>query len=132
MAERFIAPSQNRSAPFPQGCKSMTKFYLIAATLLICSGPAGAAVRNFFAPQWDGERIDACLAGKLDCGKPAADAFCKAEGFDSAVLFQREAMTLTRRLGSNERCEGAGCTGFRQIKCFSSKGDFAGLQLPGE
>ncbi len=94
--------------------------------------PAEASVRNYFAPQWQGARLDACLSGKTSCGKPVADAFCKTEGFDTAILFQREPGLLTRQLDSSQRCEGALCTSFKQIKCYSAKGDLAGLEQPGE
>lgn len=89
--------------------------------------PADASVRNFFAPQWQGARLDSCLSGKTSCGKPVADAFCKAEGFDTAILFQREPGLLTRQIESSQRCEGAACTSFKQIKCYSAKSDLAAV-----
>ena len=54
-------------------------FKTFAATLgilLLVSTAGEASVRSFFAPVVDGSRIDSCLSGKADCGKPAADAFC--------------------------------------------------------
>lgn len=88
---------------------------------------AEAGVRNFFAPAMDGARLDACLSGG-SCGKPAADAFCKVQGYDKSVLFQRESFESTRVLDSGNLCTGNSCTAFKQIKCFTTKSDFAGLQ----
>ena len=101
----------------------MTRF-LGFTLFLLAASPAESAVRNYFAPQLDGARLDACLAGAGTCGKPAADAFCKTQGFAQALTFQREAGISTRRLDSGEICEGQSCTAFKQIKCFSP-GDMA-------
>ncbi|HRA94706.1 MAG TPA: hypothetical protein PLL12_12145 [Aestuariivirga sp.] len=95
-------------------------FKTIAATLgilLLASSAGEASVRNFFAPAVDGSRIDNCLSGKAECGKPAADAFCVKEGFSESILFQREAASATRQLGSDTMCEGENCISFRRIKC---------------
>ncbi len=96
----------------------MTRF-LSLALLLLAASPSEAAVRNYFAPQLEGAHLDACLASANTCGKPAADAFCKAEGFIGALTFQRQTGFSTKRLGSGQTCEGDGCTSFKQIKCFS-------------
>ena len=95
----------------------LTTVVMLAA--LATYGEAG--VRNYFAPLLDGARLDACLTAGTDCGKPVADAFCKAQGFETAILFQREHATnqSTRRLGSGDMCDNGACTSFRQIKCFS-------------
>jgi len=99
-----------------------------AVTLLLLAISAGAeaGVRNFFSPALEGARLDACLSGG-DCGKPAADAFCKTQGYDKALIFQREAHQSTRILDSEQTCSNS-CTAFRQIKCFTTKSDFAGLE----
>ncbi|MGH6854909.1 MAG: hypothetical protein ACREDX_08160 [Aestuariivirga sp.] len=89
--------------------------------LLFTAGFAEATVRNYFAPELDGKRLDSCLTEAGDCGKPAADAFCKAQGFESALIFQREAVADTVRLGGGAFCTGPACTSFRQIKCFASE-----------
>jgi hypothetical protein len=88
--------------------------------------PAAAAqVRNFFSPEVGGTRIDACL-GNGNCGKAAADAFCRVQGYDRAMIFQRETFTTTKVIDSGKSCTGA-CTAFRQVKCFTTKSDYAGL-----
>jgi hypothetical protein len=101
---------------------TLTAFLLIT----VLSSQAEAGVRNFFSPRLDGERVDACLAAG-PCGKPAADAFCKKEGYDKAMIFQRESFASSRMLDSGKTCEGASCTAFKQVKCFSTKDNLAGL-----
>ena len=91
---------------------------LPTVAVMALATPADAAVRNFFAPAIEGARLDACLTAGGECGKPVADAYCKAQGFEVAVLFQREPVLLSRRLGAGGMCEGNSCTSFRQIKCY--------------
>lgn len=106
---------------------------ILAATLFLAClsvGATEAAVRNYFAPALDGTRLDACLSNADDCGKPAADAFCKVQGYRESVLFQREPVNGSRRLGSGESCEGSACIGFRQIKCYQPQDNVAALPAP--
>ena len=96
----------------------MLKPTLATLGILLLTASAGeASVRNFFSPAVEGSRIDSCLSGQKDCGKPAADAFCIKEGFTESILFQREAASSTRQLGSDAICEGETCMSFRRIKC---------------
>lgn len=98
---------------------------LLAAALLVsaCAPAPAAQVRNFFAPQVEGVRVDTCLTGGA-CGKPAADAFCRAQGYDHAMIFQRERFSATRMVDTGKACSEA-CTAFRQVKCFTVKSDMA-------
>ncbi|MBM3520717.1 MAG: hypothetical protein FJX63_08110 [Alphaproteobacteria bacterium] len=94
---------------------------LIACLVIVAlPDPGRASVRNFFAPELDGRRLDSCLAGNEGCGKPAADAYCRAQGYETAVLFQREAAKETVMLGDGAQCNGPACVAFRQIKCQST------------
>ena len=93
---------------------------------LISAGTAEAGVRNYFSPQFEGARVDACLVAG-ECGKPAADAFCKLQGYDKALIFQREPLAMCRRIDSGQICSSAVCTAFRQVKCFTTKTDLAAL-----
>jgi hypothetical protein len=99
-----------------------------AALLILTASFAQAAVRNYFAPVVDGQRLDSCLTGESDCGKPAADAFCKVQGFEVALMFQREAAADTKRLGNGVSCAGPSCTSFKQIKCYSPGDTVASAQ----
>ncbi|MFN4143629.1 hypothetical protein [Aestuariivirga sp.] len=101
---------------------------LLAGLLILSLAPSAASaaqVRNFFSPQFEGIRVDACLADGI-CGKPAADAFCRVQGYDRAMIFQRESYASTRTLDSGKVCS-QGCTAFKQVKCFTTKSDMAGL-----
>lgn len=59
-------------------------------------------VRNYLSPRQNGRPVAFCLAGDDGCGKEAADAFCRGEGFAEAIIFQRDNAPLVV---------------FHQIKC---------------
>ena len=99
----------------------MSKTIAASIVVLLATGSfAQATVRNYFAPEQAGQRLDSCLTGATDCGKPAADAFCRTQGFDIALIFQREAAAQTIRIGNGASCTGPDCTSFRQIKCYAA------------
>lgn len=91
------------------------------ALLISLSAAQAGETRNYFAPELRGQRINACLSDGA-CGKPAADAFCQAEGYDQAMLFQRERARSARLIDSDKVCDG-NCTAFRQVKCFTVRSD---------
>lgn len=73
--------------------------------------PRTKEVRNYDRPRQDGNRIAFCLPADGECGKPAADAFCRGKDFEAALTFQRE------------RMEGHGAQmRFLQIKCWRTQG----------
>jgi hypothetical protein len=73
--------------------------------------PQTKEVRNYDRPRQDGNRIAFCLRADGECGKPAADAFCRGKDFEAALTFQRE------------RMEGHGAQmRFLQIKCWRTQG----------
>ena len=104
-----------------------TLSFASAVVLLLSATAADAGVRNFFSPLLEGSRIDACLSGGI-CGKPAADAFCKGQGYEKALIFQRESADGSRAIDSASICSGSSCTVLKQVKCFTSKSDLAGLE----
>jgi hypothetical protein len=68
-------------------------------------------VRNYDRPRQGGNRIAFCLPANGECGKPAADAFCRGKEFEGALTFQRE------------RTEGHGAQmRFLRIKCWRMQG----------
>ena len=66
---------------------------------------ASVRMRSFHLPQVNGKVVRFCLSRLNQCGKPAADAFCRSNGFKEAFTFQR-----------NESGETT-ATNFRQINC---------------
>jgi hypothetical protein len=80
-----------------------------------------AATKTIVAPMFNGNRLDWCRTWSEDCGKPAADAYCRNQGFQEAASFAREphigALSPTRLIGTGATCDLAHCDGFRQITC---------------
>jgi hypothetical protein len=75
-----------------------TKFYQLKTK-------TNVTMRSFHLPQVNGKVVHFCLSGWNRCGKPAADAFCRSQGFKEAFTFQRnESQAIT-------------ATNFRQINC---------------
>lgn len=76
------------------------------------------AQQRFEQPGVDGVRIDWCLAWGADCGKPAADRFCRDRGLPGATKFEiARAVGPTRVLGSGQACTDRRCDGFAFIEC---------------
>jgi hypothetical protein len=103
----------------------MAWVFRILACLGLAASAADAAfaeTRNFNAPSIRGVRVDLCMHWGSDCGKPAADLFCREMGFSEAQNFipandigGRVGRTLV--FGDGRFCEGAACDGFGSITC---------------
>ncbi len=78
--------------------------------------PDGGGV-GFINPQVNGKRVDNCLHWAAQCGKPAADYFCRLKGFESARDFQTARFRPTLVLGDNQECDADTCVGFTRIVC---------------
>jgi len=87
----------------------------------LAAGSADAAVRSYFVPKLDGERLAFCASSGQHCGKPVADAWCRYNGFSDALLFQREALLQPEARAlyadTGDVCTGEACLSFREIKC---------------
>ena len=111
----------------------MPRFWSTAAFLgIVLAIPfamrAEAATQTFPNPSARGVRLDWCAHWGRDCGKPAADLFCKDAGFDGAARFTEDPNIGARGIktlvfGDGRLCTGAQCSGFRVITC--SKADTA-------
>lgn len=83
---------------------------------------AEAEGKNTFRfPTIDGYRLDFCLNFGNECGKPAADEFCKRQKFDESVLFENETVGTrgirTRVIGTGQICDMPDCSAFTLIRC---------------
>lgn len=63
--------------------------------------------RNFLLPRPLADPLPFCLAGESRCGKPAADAFCRSNGYEEALTFLRDG-----------RHPDVASQHFQQIKCW--------------
>jgi hypothetical protein len=67
-----------------------------------------------------GIRLDYCLSFGRDCGQPAADYFCRQNGYERASHFRKEdKIGHTKTLKTGEICKRANknCGGFKYITC---------------
>lgn len=86
--------------------------------------PAPEAVQGadhvvvFDEPRIDGYRVDVCLHFGQQCGKPAADAWCRMQGYAEASTWVTGGKGMhTKILGSGQICDQFYCDGFTSIHC---------------
>ncbi len=91
---------------------------LVAIMAPVLAQPSNAGARAFFTPTVGGDRLSFCVNAGSACGKPIADAWCRAVGFDEALNYQRGPTAPARYADTGTMCTGAGCETFRQIKCW--------------
>jgi hypothetical protein len=74
--------------------------------------------RDFAAPTIGGAGVDVCLHWGTSCGAPAADEFCRRQGYAAAVAssIQNDAPP-TLVLGDNAVCKDPTCDRFSAITC---------------
>lgn len=81
----------------------------------------GQASRTFSYPRVGGNRLDWCREWAQNCGKPAADAFCRQRGFqrssNHAIDHDIGLSQPTQIIGTGQVCNQNFCDGFRQITC---------------
>lgn len=83
---------------------------------------SGEGVR-FVDPKVDGVPLDYCLEWGSDCGKPAADAWCRARGFAAASVFEvRTGSPPTRIFSSGRICDMVFCDRIISLTCVGGEG----------
>jgi hypothetical protein len=94
----------------------------LTVALAFLGKPASADVAAFPEPKVKGMRLDWCLYWANDCGKPAASAYCRTQGFEGALRFaidqnvgSRGVVTVV--LGDGRLCAAPTCSGFRSVTC---------------
>jgi hypothetical protein len=98
---------------------NITLLLVLLISLIASTGSCDATARSFFAPVVEGHRIAFCLQSSEQCGKPVADAWCRWQGFDQALLFERDLAAALHVLHTDtgKPCTDDMCISFRQIKC---------------
>ena len=82
-------------------------------------------MKTFRYPRINGYRLDWCRIWGQDCGKGAADAFCRKMGFKKAMSFEEDydigAKSPTYVMDSGKICNQGFCDGFKYITCFGKR-----------
>lgn len=104
----------------------MKTLVLIALMAAVAVKPSHAGARNFFTPTVGGDRLSFCANTGSPCGKPIADAWCRAIGFEAALTYQRDRAAtgqpiIARYADTGGLCSGEDCESFKQIKCWIGK-----------
>ena len=80
--------------------------------------------KRFNYPKIDNFRLDWCKYWATECGKPAADEFCKRKGYSSAISFKADSdiglQSTTKVIGTGQLCSDSFCDGFKYIECESN------------
>lgn len=73
-------------------------------------------------PLVDGMPLDFCLHWGRDCGEPAADAWCRAQGYAGASTYEvRPASPPTRVFASGQICDMVFCDRIISVTCIGGK-----------
>lgn len=92
-------------------------------TALIAKPGITTSKKTFNKPEYKGHRLDWCLSKNLNCGKLAADRFCKLNGYAVATEWLKATditETSTYLLDDRRACDKGSCDGFRYIICDNS------------
>ncbi|MCA0434032.1 MAG: hypothetical protein LCH46_12305 [Proteobacteria bacterium] len=96
------------------------RIYLAGAlSLFLFSGSALSETAKIEDPKWKGYGLDWCLNWGASCGKPVADKYCQAKGYEKSTAFQKweNPGFATRLIGSNQVCDETECDSFASITC---------------
>ncbi len=81
-------------------------------------GEGGYEAIRYDYPRAGKWHLDWCLSYGAECGKPAADYYCKAKGHGGAKAFEiDENYGKTRIMKTGEKCTDQSCDGFKYISC---------------
>jgi len=96
--------------------------FLLGVNILSSAIDAIALEGRFDRPTYKGgpARLDVCQHFGKECGKPAADDFCRIMGYERANKFESEHASPTRVIVFGQECNGPGCVAFKFIVCFTS------------
>lgn len=77
--------------------------------------------RNFWVPQYLGERLAWCTLDGKECGMPVAAKYCQLMGYAGAVkVMKANNVGLTNYINTHARCKGWTCDSFMTIVCSKS------------
>ncbi|MFT3671674.1 hypothetical protein [Aestuariivirga sp.] len=101
------------------GTTTLRGLAMLAASAIAFALPALADDATFNKPKINGVRLDWCRKWGDQCGKPAADAFCKLHEFSAAATWVQDPNpgAPTKVFSGGQICNDDSCTGFKTITC---------------
>jgi len=72
---------------------------------------------TIYKPKYKKDRLDWCKNWASDCGKPAADAYCKYLGYKRSSRFEIDIDVGYTRLITGSVCDAGFCDSFKYIRC---------------
>lgn len=108
------------AAPFANQITPGTGWHAFAARAQGVERP-GEEKRKFENPRIKGQIVDRCLNWDSNCEMPAADNFCRLNGYAGAVYFRLEYTRPTLVVGDDKVCDAKTCQGFTAITCANER-----------
>lgn len=91
---------------------------LLTLVILFLSTPASAAEARYKNPKIGGYALDYCKKWGKECGKPAADAYCRKKGYRRALKYRvRRDTPPTKVISSGQVCQAPGCDRINYVVC---------------
>jgi hypothetical protein len=91
---------------------------LLTLVILFLSTPASAAEARYKNPKIGGYALDYCKKWGKECGKPAADAYCRKKGYRQALKYSVKKDTPpTKVISSDQVCQAPGCDRIDYVVC---------------
>jgi hypothetical protein len=91
---------------------------MLAAAAFSASKPASAAEARYNNPKVKGYALDYCQRWGQNCGKPAADEYCRSKGYRRALRYRvRQNAPPTRVISDGRVCNAPGCDRIDRVAC---------------
>lgn len=104
---------------------------MLAAAAFSASQPASAAEARYNNPKVKGQALDYCQRWGQDCGRPAADAYCRSKGYRRALRYRvKQNAPPTRVINDGRICNAPGCDRIDWVAC-EADGVFKNPQVKG-
>lgn len=92
--------------------------FLISIFMCLIGTEAVFADETFKNPKVDGTALDFCRDWGTNCGKAAADAYCRKKGYGKAITFRsRNNSPPTRVINSGQVCDQPFCHRITSVTC---------------
>lgn len=112
--------SYREPANFPIRSKLLAAWFgcILSLSLAVLAAPVSAAEARYANPKVGTYALDYCYTLGANCGKPAADAFCRSKGYRQALSFLvRENSPPTAVIGGGNICTHSGCDRIVSLVC---------------